>query len=133
MTEQRTNASPRTLLLPGTGIRVLKARFSPFAALSLRLLATVPPLVREKIFFNRYPVSFTLQKVLQRALGGPSLVCIEFTEGWLAGRRFECWMSEKYFLLGTAYEEAVRTRLERVVRPGDVVYDIGAHGARLSI
>jgi FkbM family methyltransferase len=79
------------------------------------------------MFFSGRPTSFQCQKTLQRLLGGPQLTSVTYTGGPLEGCCFECWTSEKYFLMGGTYETEVLDRLRGVVGAGAVVYDIGAH------
>ncbi len=115
------------LPLPGLGLAVLDPPFDLRARLVARLFAALPHPVREAVLYNDTALCMPVQKALQRLLGGRRAVAVRFTAGRLSGRTFACLTSEKYFLMGTRYEDALQRRLAGLLRPGDVVYDVGAH------
>lgn len=96
-------------------IRILRAYFS------------LPADVRNVLFFGSWPWCLPLQTVLNRMLGGVHEIDVLFKSGPLAGSSFRTRTSEKYFLLGTAYERHNWEMLVQLAQPGDVVYDVGAH------
>jgi FkbM family methyltransferase len=122
-----TPDTTRTLTLHGTKVCVLDPGFGFLGRTVLRVLARLPRRAREAVFFGPSQTSFRLQKTLQRVLGGPHATKVKFIGGPLEGRSFECWTSEKYFVMGATYETKVLERLTRLVSPGSAVYDIGAH------
>ena len=93
----------------------------------LDLLFRLPVARRESLLFGISPTCLPLQKALRWALGGSFIVKARFTDGLLANRAFECWSSEKYFMLGSSFEDEVQTLLSGLVSQGDVVYDVGSH------
>jgi FkbM family methyltransferase len=101
--------------------------FSPTGLLLLRTLFHVPPPLREKILFSSSRFSIPLQMLLSRAVGGSRTVRTEFTSGPMRGVVFECSSSEKYFLLGRYFERDLQNALCEIVKPGQVVYDVGAN------
>lgn len=117
----------RVLELHGTKVTVEDPGFGVLGRCALRVVTRLPAWVREGIFFSSRPVSFRFQKALQRLLGGPQLTSMTFTGGTLKNCRFECWTSEKYFLMGATYETEALEQLRGVIEAGTVVYDIGAH------
>jgi FkbM family methyltransferase len=113
--------------LSATGIEVADREFSGLSRLVLRAFGRVPSRVTDRLLFCDLPGATVMQKAMQRLLGSPRFVRIHFTTGPLAGYDFDCWTAERYFLLGAGYEAALTDVLGELVRPGDVVYDIGAH------
>jgi FkbM family methyltransferase len=130
MSSQPLSAS---LSLPGIGIQVAQAGFRGSGIPLLRALARLRPGFREKLLFDSGFWCVPLQKALQRSLGSPRLVQIRFLAGPLNGYAFECLTSEKYFLLGAAFEEEFQNRIAAIVKPGDVLYDIGAHAGLMAL
>ena len=94
---------------------------------TLRTIFGVPAAVRSSILFGHSRVCDLAQRATQRLLGGPRATCIQYTEGPVKGSRFNCFTSEKYFLLGTKYEMEIRAMASRLCGPGTVAYEIGAH------
>ena len=93
----------------------------------LGLLFRLRPSDREKLLFGISPTCLPLQKVLRWCLGGSFVIESHFTDGPLANYAFECWSSEKYFMLGSKFENEVQALLSEMVSPGDVGYDVGSH------
>ncbi len=120
-------------VLGGKGSRILDTHFRFPGSLALRALGRLPPGLRERLLFGCSFWCLFLQKAVQRLLGGPALVHVQFNSGPLEGHFFECLTSEKYFLLGHAYEAAVGKWLRETVKPGDVAYDVGAHAGYWSL
>lgn len=118
---------PRQLVTHGMGLQILDPTFPLSGTLTLRILSSTPPSLREWLLFGSSRTCLPLQKAIQRFLSGPVAVRACFTEGSLEGHLFECMSSEKYFLLGSHYEPRVQRVLPGLVRPGDIVYDVGAH------
>lgn len=96
-------------------IRVLRAYFA------------LPADARNVLFFESWPWCLPLQSLLNRALGGAHEIDVSFASGPLAGSSFRAHTSEKYFLLGAAYERHNWEMLMQLAQPGDVVYEVGAH------
>lgn len=94
---------------------------------ALRAYFSLPADVRNVLLFESWPWCLTLQSVLNRVLGGAHEIDVLFASGPLAGFNFRVRTSEKYFLLGTAYERHNWEMLVQLALPGDVVYDVGAH------
>ena len=113
--------------------RVLNRSFPLSGRLTLRILASLPAWLRETLLFNNTCASIPVQKAVQRLLGGPARVQVQFMDGPLHGYLFDCWTSEKYFFLGGCFEDAVRRVLGELVKEGDVVYDIGAHAGYMAL
>jgi len=109
------------------GLQFVDPGFSPVGKLLLRFLFALPVSVREGLLFSSPGRCLPLQKALRRSLGGAFAVSAEFTEGLLRGHRVECLSSEKYFMLGVGFEREVQGILREMIRPGDIVYDVGAH------
>lgn len=101
--------------------------------LALRGVARMRPATIEKLLFGPARVCLPLQAALQRLLGGPSAVHLSFLGGPLDGFRLECLTSERVFFLASIYERAYRDRIEPLICPGEVVYDIGAHAGLMSL
>ena len=93
----------------------------------LDILFTLPASRRESLLFGVSPTCLPLQKALRWALGGSFVVKARFTDGPLANHAFECWSSEKYFMLGSRFEKEVQALLSTLVSYGDIVYDVGSH------
>jgi FkbM family methyltransferase len=88
---------------------------------------------RESLLFGISRTCLPLQKTLRWALGGSFVVKAQFTEGPLVSHTFECWSSEKYFMLGSRFEDEVQRLLTSLVSYGDVVYDVGSHIGYMAI
>src|SRR5712691_12631996 len=117
------------------GIEVTDGEFGGAGRLVLRAVGHVPSGLTERVLFGDLPFSVRniLQKALQRLVGGPRSVRVHFTAGPLAGWDFDCLTSERYFVLGGRYEHSVTETLRTLVRPGDVVYDVGAHALAVEL
>lgn len=113
--------------LSAPGIEVVDTDFTALSRLVLRAFGRVPCSLTDRLLFNDLPGAHVAQKAIQRLVGGPRDVRIHFAAGPIAGCDFDCSTAERYFLLGAGYEGAVTGVLDRLVRPGDVVYDVGAH------
>jgi FkbM family methyltransferase len=113
--------------LSATGIEIVDKDFTGLGRLILRVFGRVPSSVTDRLLFNDLPGAHVMQKAMQRLVGGPRSVRIHFAAGPIAGWDFDCSTAERYFLLGAGYEAAVTEVLGRLVRPGDVVYDVGGH------
>jgi FkbM family methyltransferase len=66
-------------------------------------------------------------------LGGEWTVQVEFTEGLLRGCVLELLSSEKYFWLGSKFESVTQDNLKKIVKTGDIIYDVGANVGYLSL
>ncbi len=126
-TATTTHRSQTTDVYPGIGMEVVAGELSRRGRLTLGLLARLPAGSRERLLFNESAAGAVAQKTLQRVLGGPAPVRIQFTEGLLRGLVFECLTSEKYFVLGQSFEQESQRAVAALVRPGDTVFDVGAH------
>ncbi len=121
------NLSEATVKLDGG------AMWGPQDAFGLRQRAvllpyfTLPASLRQALFFNERPWSLPLQMALSRAMAGARTVAVEFRQGPLAGFRFECQTSEKFFLLGRHYERENWELLLSLAHRGDIIYDVGAN------
>jgi|GEM_PF-1486744 len=93
----------------------------------LGVLFRLPASRRESLLFGISPTCMPLQMALRWSLGGSFVVRARFTEGPLSNRAFECWSSEKYFMLGSKFESEVQALLATWVSRGDIVYDVGSH------
>ena len=94
-----------------------------------RLLALIPPNVREPLVFG----GARRQLALQRLIGGPSSVAITYNRGLLRGLKFRCLTSEKYFVMGADYERRLVGAILPLLGPRSVVYDVGAHAGFWSL
>ena len=115
------------------GFQILKPTLSARARMFLRMIFALNPSLRESILFRESRLSFSLQKFVQRPLGGAQRAQIRYTEGAAAGNVFECDTSEKYFMLGSHFEHEIIAALRGVVKPGDVVYDVGSHAGYMAL
>jgi len=93
----------------------------------------MPSSLLDRILFRSPAICLQLQKAVQHLLGGPSSVLVQFKEGLLRDELFECFTSEKYFLLGSNFEYATQASLKEIVKPGDIVYDVGAHAGYMAL
>lgn len=109
------------------GFEVQRGDFSSRGRGLLRILGAIPASARNRMIFDGLPTDLFVQRAIQKWLGGSKLVQFRFTEGVLNGLRFECESSQKYFLLGTAYEKNVQREVAALIGPDDIVFDIGAH------
>lgn len=121
------------LIETGAGFRYQDPGFSGPGRIALKVLLGIPAGLRESILFTSSFLCCPLQKAVQRVLGGTRMVRVELTRGPLLGCAFELRSSEKYFLMGDGYEPVVQAVLKHEVRPGEVVYDIGAHIGYMSL
>ncbi len=124
---------PSELMETGAGLQISDPGFRGTGKLVLRILFALSPSLRESVLFGSSRICLTLQKVVQRSLGGPWIARTRFTEGPLRGYWFECWTSEKYLILGARYEHSVQAIVCQMVRKGDVAYDVGAHAGYMSL
>ncbi|HEY2992231.1 MAG TPA: FkbM family methyltransferase [Methylomirabilota bacterium] len=113
--------------LSAMGIEVAESAFEPLGRTALRVLGRLPGGLTEHLLFTELPGRTFRQKAVQRLLRGPRPVRVHFVAGPIAGYEFDCSTAERYFLLGARYETAVVEVLSSLIRPGDVVYDVGAH------
>ena len=111
----------------GAGFILCEPKVGLLARLSLHFLFGIRPAARERMLFGKSRACLLAQHVMQRLVGGPTQARIQFSEGPTRGSAFKCLTSEKYFLMGTSYEKPIREVLQRAVRPGMIVYEIGAH------
>lgn len=115
------------------GMEITAPDFRTPGRLALAVLFRIPPDIREVILFGPSRICVPLQKVMVRLLGGAYLVETRFTDGPMRGQSFICWTSEKYFSLGSHYEKDAQNLLTNLVKPGDVVYDIGGHAGYMAL
>lgn len=115
------------------GMEINAADFSRLGRLVLSVVFMIPPTLRETLLFGKSRFCLPLQKVLVRLLGGAHLVETRFTEGPMAGDTFQCWTSEKYFMLGSHVETDAQEKLAKVIHSGQVVYDIGGYAGYMSL
>lgn len=115
------------------GMEIVAPDFRAPGRLALAVLFRIPPHLREVILFGSSRICVPLQKVMVRLLGGAHLVETRFTDGPMRGQSFVCWTSEKYFSLGSHYENEAQDLLADLVKPGDVVYDIGGHAGYMAL
>lgn len=101
--------------------------FRPTGRFALDVMFRLPAVIREYLLFGRAYFCLPLQKILRCSLGGAFVIRARFTEGPLSARQFDCWSSEKYFMLGVAVERETQRLLTELVGPGMQVYDVGAH------
>lgn len=101
--------------------------FRPIGGYVLEAVFRLPLSFRETLFFGGSSLCLPLQKLLYRSLGGRFLVRANFTKGPLASHHFECWSSEKYFILGSDVEKNLQQSAAKFIKQGNIVYDIGAH------
>ena len=113
--------------------RVVESSFLGKHAFALSVVDCMPSPLLDRLLFRSPAICLQLQKAVQRLLGGPSSVLVQFKEGPLRDELFECLTSEKYFLLGTNFEYATQAGLKEIVRPGDIVYDVGAHAGYMAL
>jgi FkbM family methyltransferase len=109
------------------GRRVINDSSSRQRGFVLSLLDCLPSTLLEKVLFRSSRSSMPLQIAVQHLLAGSFKARVEFTFGPMRGKVFECFSSEKYFLLGSSYECATQALLQEIVKTGDVAYDVGAH------
>ena len=115
------------------GRRVVESSFLRKHEFALSLVDCMPSSFLDRLLFQPAAICLQLQKAVQRLLGGPSSVLVQFKEGPLRDELFECFTSEKYFILGTSFEHATQAHLKEIVKPGDIVYDVGAHAGYMAL
>lgn len=102
--------------------------------LTRRVAAAARPLVGSTgaRMLARTPLAGPLRRALGGATdAGPRIVTV--CGGPLRGMRLSVDLArEKYYWLGT-HEPRVQRALKSIIRPGDVVYDIGAHAGFFSL
>jgi len=101
--------------------------FPRLGRVTLRLLSQLPPHLRERLVFSHSRRALTIQKIVQRMLGGPATIRVRFSSGLVRGQVFECLTSEKYFLIGPDYERQLQGVVKGLLHGGYVAYDVGAH------
>jgi FkbM family methyltransferase len=119
--------------LIGAGLRISDPGFGMTGKLVLRSIFKLPVSVREELLFSSSWFCSPLQKALQRSLGGAWTVQVEFTEGSLCGCVLELLCSEKYFWLGSKFDSVTQEDLKKIVKTGDIIYDVGANIGYLSL
>ena len=88
-----------------------------------KLVSLIP--YKARLFVYHTPFIHMGRKILSKVM--PSTTLVEITGGPLRG--FRMWIDlkcQKYYWLGT-YEPAVSDTLGKVIQPGWVCYDVGAH------
>ncbi len=115
------------------GRRVINGSFPGAHGLALSVLDRLPSPLVERVLFRSSGICLQFQKALQRLLGGPSSVRVQFTSGPLRDHTFECLTSEKYFVLGSNFEHAMQALLQQLVKPDNIVYDVGAHAGYMTL
>jgi FkbM family methyltransferase len=115
--------------LSGMGVDLCASDIHGVGRLVLILLSSLSPTLRKSFLFGASPWHSLAQKAVQRFLGlqGPGIAHIQYMRGPLKGNFFECFTSEKYFLLGPEYEADLQDTVRPLLKLGDVVYDIGAN------
>jgi FkbM family methyltransferase len=117
----------------GAGMEIVDPGFRVVGRLALRAVFAMPVSLRKTLLFGKSTVCLPLQKLLVRLLGGTFQVQTRFTEGPMCGRSFVCWSSEAYFMLGSHYERDAQRILMEILKPGDVVYDVGGHAGYMAL
>ncbi len=117
------------MTVQGIGLVVSERCFSLIGCIALKALSGIPSALRERLVFGGY----RRQLVLQRLLGGPRSLSVRYTRGPLLGLRFTCESTEKYFIVGADLEHELIPVLRNVLKPTDVVYDIGANAGYWSL
>lgn len=127
--------STRNLMLPRMGIIVHDPQIPPSGRLLLSLLSYVGSTQRKRFLFGTSRLHSLAQKATQRllGLGGPAAARIQYTRGLLQTQYFECFTSEQYFLMGSAFETMVQSALPRLLKPRSVAFDIGANAGFWSL
>lgn len=117
------------MTLQGIGLMVSEHRFPLIGCIALKAMSGIPSALRERLVFGGY----RRQLALQRLLGGPRSLLVRYTRGPLLGLKFTCESTEKYFILGADFEHELIPVLRNVLKPTDVVYDIGANAGYWSL
>jgi FkbM family methyltransferase len=117
----------------GAGLEFTDPGFRAIGRLGLRVIFAMPISLRKTFLFGKSVVCLPLQKLLVRLLGGTFLVHARLTEGPMKGRLFVCWSSEAYFILGSHYERDAQLLLMDILKPGEIVYDLGGHAGYMAL
>jgi FkbM family methyltransferase len=121
------------LLSNRAGMEIIGVEFSGIGAFALTTIFKMRPALREALLFGKSSFCLPLQKVLFWLLGGARMVETKFTDGPMAGDTFSCWTSEKYFMLGSHLEADAQVQFAQIIRPGEIVYDVGGHAGYMSL
>src|SRR5579864_59054 len=81
----------------------------------------------DRIIFGNNRFARSLQVAIQYLIHGPREAAFRIETGPAAGMFFSCLTSHKYFFVRGAYESELAAPILSLVRPGSVVFDIGAH------
>ena len=92
-----------------------------------RVFTRASRLLADNVLFGFHPLAIPVQKAVQRLMRGPREVTFRFKDGPGAGLRFSCLSSHKYFFLREDYERDLLEPIARLIRPGSVAFDVGAH------
>jgi FkbM family methyltransferase len=134
---KKTSVPPKTpkLNLAGMGILLYQPEAHGMGYLVLKLLSFVPPTLRSSLLFGSSSWHSLAQRAVQRFVvsEGSPIAHIQYSRGPLKGNFFECFTSEKYFLLGPEYEADLQDTVRLLLKPGNVVYDIGANAGFWSL
>lgn len=118
-----------------SGMVVLEPVIPAFGKVVLSALSFLNAERRQRFLFGSSKRHYLAQCATQRllGLGGPSVARIRYTRGLLKGYFFECFTSEQYFLMGPEFEAALQNTVVRLLKTGDIVYDIGANAGFWSL
>ena len=94
---------------------------------------SLAPRLRHGLIFGTASFCLPAQKLLNRLSGGQHTVQFRFKRGTLSGGTFECLSTEKYYYMREDFEIEIQDVLRAHIRPGVVVYDVGANIGMLSL
>lgn len=83
--------------------------------------------ITDKVLFGHHLFAGPLQNVVQHILRGPRQTSFVFSDGPAQGMTFHCSTSDKSFFERHNFELPMRRTLERNVKPGWTVYNVGAN------
>ena len=92
-----------------------------------RRTAKIAHIAADRIIFGSHPLAYPIQIGIQKILGGPKEVTFAFKSGPASGCRFSCLSSHRYFFVRDDYECKMLEPVQKLIRPGAVAFDIGAH------